>query len=62
VLPRVKVAALDVLVIVKSGSVAVLTVTDPEDAVASPPPTMLAVFVSDAAASLATEAVILIAG
>ena len=59
--PRVSVALLAVFVIVRSTGAAVLTATDPEADVLSPPPTTLAVFVSDAPASLATDAVTLIA-
>ena len=71
VLPRVNVALLAVFVIVNDGSseaglspppplgATVLTVTDPDADELSPPPTTLAVFVSDAPASLATDAVTL---
>src|SRR5512132_1944532 len=52
--PRTNVGALAVLEMVRSGSVAVLTVTDPMAGVVSPPPLTLAVFVSDAAAFEAT--------
>ena len=60
VLPRVRVDALAVLVIVRSTGATVLTVTEPEADELSPPPTTLAVFVSEALASLATDAVTLI--
>ena len=60
VLPRTNVAALAVLARVRSTGAAVLTVTEPEADELSPPPTTLAVFVSEALASLATDAVTLI--
>ena len=62
VLPRVSVAALAVFAIVSDGvlGATVLTVTEPEADELSPPPTTLAVFVSEALASLATDAVTLI--
>ena len=61
--PRVRVPALAVFVIVSDGApgAAVLTVTAPEAEELSPPPTTLAVLVSEAFASLATDAVTLIA-
>ena len=59
VLPRVNVALLAVFAIVRSTGAAVLTVTDPDADELSPPPATLAVFVSDAPASLATDAVTL---
>ena len=60
---RFSVALLAVFVIVSDGALgaAVLTETDPEADELSPPPTTLAVFVSEAPASLATDAVTLIA-
>lgn len=60
--PRMSVDALDVFVITRSGGAAVLTVTDPDADVVSPPPMTLAVFVSEAAAAFATEEVTLIVG
>ena len=45
--------------VVTDGAAMVLTVTDPDADELSPPPTTLAVFVSDAPASLATDAVTL---
>src|SRR5205823_6020993 len=52
--PRTKVAALAVLVIVRLIGSTVLTVTEPVAEVVSPPPTTLAVLVSEAEAFEAT--------
>ena len=62
VLPRVSVPLLAVFTSVNDGAVGatVVTVTAPDADVLSPPPTTLAVFVSEALASLATDAVTLI--
>jgi hypothetical protein len=61
---RVRVAALAVLVIVSDGTVgsAVLNDTDPDPALLSPPPTTLALLVSEAAALLATVTLTVTAG
>ena len=60
--PRKKVGALAVFEIVKSGPAAVPIVTEPVEAVESPPPTTEALFVSDAPAFAATVTWIVIAG